>query len=202
MRSRTIAWASSAMVTREWEGVAGSCAKVRKRMALRFDALLEGAEDSSATFVRVPASVMKKFGGRIRVPVRVNINGAQHRTTICNMGTGPMIGVPREMRIAAGLERGHRVKVSLEVDRDERTVEVPPELAKVLPVAERRAFDSLAYSHRKEYVQWIDGAKKPETRLRRIEQVRAKLREALTPGRLPARTAAPTPQPPTRVLKT
>jgi uncharacterized protein YdeI (YjbR/CyaY-like superfamily) len=31
------------------------------------------------------------------------------------------------------------------------------------------AFLALPPSHRKEYVEWIDGAKKPETRRRRIE---------------------------------
>jgi uncharacterized protein YdeI (YjbR/CyaY-like superfamily) len=34
----------------------------------------------------------------------------------------------------------------------------------------RQAFDVLPPSHRREYVTWIDEAKKPETRQRRIEQ--------------------------------
>jgi hypothetical protein len=38
-------------------------------------------------------------------------------------------------------------------------------------------FEKLAYSHRKEYVQWIEGAKKPETRERRIKQAVEKLAE-------------------------
>jgi uncharacterized protein YdeI (YjbR/CyaY-like superfamily) len=36
-------------------------------------------------------------------------------------------------------------------------------------------FDSLAFSHRKEYIQWIESAKKEETRTKRIEQVIEKL---------------------------
>ncbi len=44
---------------------------------------------------------------------------------------------------------------------------------------EREIFDGLAFSHRKEYVLWVEDAKKLETRARRIEQVRAKLRERL-----------------------
>jgi len=31
-------------------------------------------------------------------------------------------------------------------------------------------FDTLAYTHRREYVQWIEEAKKPETRQRRLEK--------------------------------
>jgi len=32
-------------------------------------------------------------------------------------------------------------------------------------------FASLAPSHRKEYLQWIEGTKKPETRARRIQKM-------------------------------
>jgi len=148
--------------------------------ASSFTAVLQGVPGSSATFVRVPAKVMKAFGGRVRVPVRVAINGAVHRTTIANMGAGPAIGVPATLRNAAKIERGRRVTVYVEEDRAKRTVAVPRYLAKALTAAERKVFDSLAYSHRKEYVLWVEDAKRLDTRARRVEQVRAKLRERLT----------------------
>lgn len=146
-------------------------------MKRRFSGVLQGSPDSSATYVLVPAAVMKTFGGRVRVPVRMTINGVEHRTTICSMGMGPMLGVPAAVRSAAGVERGRRITVELDVDADERTVEVPRDLARALKAAERRTFDDMAYSHRKEYVLWVEDAKRPETRARRIEQVRAKLAE-------------------------
>jgi hypothetical protein len=152
----------------------------------RFTATLRGVDGSSVTYVLVPATVMRAFGGRIRVPVRVAVDGATHRTTICNMGLGPAIGVPAALRTAARIECGDRVTVVLEVDREERTVDVPPDLRKVLSAAQRRAFDAMSYSHRKEYVLWVEDAKRPETRARRIAQVRAKL-EALINPTLPAR---------------
>lgn len=52
----------------------------------------------------------------------------------------------------------------------DRVVTVPPDFAKALakvPSA-NKTFDAFAYTHRKEYVQWIEEAKKPETRTRRI----------------------------------
>src|SRR5690606_15559437 len=60
-----------------------------------------------------------------------------------------------------------------------REVEVPEDLAEALaPHAEARAFfDGLSYTHRKEYVQWIAAAKRPETRRRRIEKAVAMLRD-------------------------
>lgn len=144
--------------------------------------MLEGVEGSSATYVRVPDAVMKAFGSPPRLPVRIVINGADHRTSIANMGIGPMIGVPAELRRAAGVQRGQRIGVSVEADRLERIVEVPPDFAKAMTAAQRRAYDGMSYTHRKEYVQWIEAAKRTETRTRRIKLALEKLRERLKKG--------------------
>ena len=56
-------------------------------------------------------------------------------------------------------------------DAAERTVEVPADLAAALEEAGlRKAFDALSYSHRREHVNAINDAKKPETRSRRISK--------------------------------
>jgi uncharacterized protein YdeI (YjbR/CyaY-like superfamily) len=39
------------------------------------------------------------------------------------------------------------------------------------------AFAKLSYSHRREYVQWIEEAKRPETRRRRIASTVERVRE-------------------------
>jgi uncharacterized protein YdeI (YjbR/CyaY-like superfamily) len=44
-------------------------------------------------------------------------------------------------------------------------------------------FDGLSYTHRKEYVRWIEEAKRTETRTRRVEKSVEMLREGIkTPG--------------------
>jgi hypothetical protein len=53
-------------------------------MAHTFRAKLEGSPNSAATYVLVPPTVMKLFKGRIRVPVRVTMNGIVWRTTIAS----------------------------------------------------------------------------------------------------------------------
>ena len=146
----------------------------------RFRTTLKGVDDSSATYVTVPAAVMRAFEGRIRVPVRVTINGATWRTTICDMGLGPTIGVAAAVRKSAGIARGDRITVDVERDLDQRTVEIPADFAKAMRASERRTFDAMSYSHRKEYVVWIEAAKKPETRLRRIEKARSALRDRIS----------------------
>ena len=57
-------------------------------------------------------------------------------------------------------------------DKEPRTVSVPDDLKIALASsnAAELAFEGLSYSHRKEYVDWIIGAKKPDTRERRIHK--------------------------------
>ncbi len=62
------------------------------------------------------------------------------------------------------------------IETKNKTIETPVDLAKALKKAKLLIyFDSLAFSHRKEYIQWIESAKKEETRLKRIEQAIEKL---------------------------
>ena len=42
-------------------------------------------------------------------------------------------------------------------------------------------FEALSYSHKKEYVDWIDGAKRAATRERRIAKAQEMLRAGTTP---------------------
>ena len=139
--------------------------------------LASANEAGTMTFVAVPEKAMREFGGRRRVPVVATIDGHAYRTTICDMGNGPCIPVRRAVREAAGIAAGRRITVTLVFDGEERTVAVPPFLAKAMTKTERTAFDSMSYSHRKEYVDWVAAAKKIETRERRIEKMREKLRE-------------------------
>jgi uncharacterized protein YdeI (YjbR/CyaY-like superfamily) len=101
------------------------------------------------------------------------------------MGGRALLGLNREVREAATVEPGQEVSVELERDDEPRTVEVPSDLAAALdadPVV-RETFDGLSYTHRKEYVRWIEEAKRAETRTRRVEKSVEMLREGVkTPG--------------------
>ena len=90
--------------------------------------------------------------------------------------------VNKDMQRGAEVGVGDRVEVTLEVDTSPRILKVPEDFNKILlehPKA-REAFESLPYSHKKEYVDWIEEAKKPQTRARRIEQTLGKLMEDKT----------------------
>jgi len=58
----------------------------------------------------------------------------------------------------------------VELDTEERVIEIPKDLLKEFRKdKEAKAFfDKLSFTHRREYVNWINEAKKEETRQKRI----------------------------------
>lgn len=63
------------------------------------------------------------------------------------------------------------------IDYKNRTVEVPVELQALFNTNEKAAgfFESLAFTHRREYVEWIVSAKRDETKQMRLETTMEKL---------------------------
>ena len=62
------------------------------------------------------------------------------------------------------------------VTAKDKTIETPLDVEKQFKTAKVLVyFNSLAFSHRKEYIQWIESAKKEETRIKRIGQAIEKL---------------------------
>jgi hypothetical protein len=126
--------------------------------------------DGSMCFIPLTFDPRSVFG-KVRVPVKVSLNGYTYRSTITVMGGPPGIPLRRSNREAAGLEGGETIEVRLALDTDKREVVPPTDFVKALkaapPAWER--WRELSYSHRREHVEAIEGARRPETRTRRIE---------------------------------
>jgi hypothetical protein len=140
------------------------------RQTHTFRATLLG--DSSGTWVEVPPEIMGALGAGKRPAVRVVINGVELRTTIAAYSGRAQIGLRRQIREAAQVDPGESLEVSVELDAEPRSVEVPDDLAAALtadPEASR-LFDSLSLTNRKEYVAWVQDAKTPSTRQRRVAE--------------------------------
>jgi hypothetical protein len=134
------------------------------------------AKDKSATGIPVPDEAVTALGAGKKAPVRVTINGYTYRTTLAVMGGTSMLSLSAQHREAAGLAAGDTVDVTLELDTEPRTVEVPADLAAALTErGAREVFDALSYSARKEYVRQVESAKAQETRDRRIAGIAEKL---------------------------
>jgi len=126
--------------------------------------------DGSMCFVPVPFDPKAVFG-RVRAPVRVTLNGYSYRSTIAAMGGTVCIPLRRSNREAAGLEGNETLEVQIALDTEKRTVTPPRDFIAALkpapPAWER--WRTLSVSHEREFVEAIAGARKAETRERRIE---------------------------------
>jgi len=120
--------------------------------------------------------------GAKRFPVVATVNGYTWRTTITRMRGEFLLGLNREVRRHASVEAGDTVTVELTLDAAPRDVEVPQALAAALAQDDTAYanFERLAYTHRKEYVRWIDEAKREETRQRRVSEALELLRQGKT----------------------
>ena len=147
-------------------------------MEYRFSAVL-GEEDGERPLVEVPPEILAELGGRSRIPVAGSVNGTPFRSSTMPIGAGRQcVGFRQEIRDAAGIAIGDTVEVVIGRDDAPRTVEVPGDLAAALHSADvRPAFDALSFTHRREHVESVLDAKKPETRERRIERVVASLKD-------------------------
>jgi hypothetical protein len=144
-----------------------------------FEATLIKDDDSGGAGVKIPFDVQEAFGKKGRVPVKCTIDGYPYRGSIVPYGGTHYIGVVKKIRDAIGKTYGDTVDIVMELDEEPRVVDVPEDFARALAgnEAAKKAFDKLSYSHKREYVEWINEAKKEETRKRRIAKAVEKLLE-------------------------
>lgn len=149
---------------------------------MEFQATIRQA-GKTATGIPVPDEVVEGLGAGKRPAVQVTINGYTYRSTIATMDGEFMIPLAAEHRAASGVSGGQDVTVALELDTAPREVTVPEDLAAALEgdAEASRFFESLSYSQKRWYVLRVEGAKKAETRARRVTDSVQMLREGRKP---------------------
>src|SRR3954465_8043383 len=148
-----------------------------------------GVSERFTAILREPHIVVplaaRGLWGEARPPVRGTVNGVPFRSRLAVYGGETVLGLTNAFRADAQLAAGDEVEVVMERDDQPREVEVPPALQQRLEADEaaRAAFEKLSFTHRREYANWIAGAKKDETRERRAGKAIEMLREGVrTPG--------------------
>lgn len=132
-------------------------------------------------FVEMAFDVEKEFGSK-RPKVKALIEGVPYRGILTRMGTDcHILGIRKEIREQVGKTFGDEVTIIVEPDTEPRLIELPTELKKVFKTEKdaKARFEKLSYTHQKEYVSWINEAKREETRQNRI----AKTIEMLKKGK-------------------
>lgn len=131
----------------------------------------------NTTGIEVPEEIVEQLGSGKRPLVRVAIGEYTYRSAVASMDGKSMISLSAEHRTAAGVEGGDNVDVTVELDLEPRTVEVPDDLEAALTEAGvLEAFEKSAPSMRKEYVRQVVEAKAQTTRERRIAKIVEKLK--------------------------
>ena len=134
-----------------------------------FTAVIQNPGGGGA-FVEVPFDVEAAFGSK-RPKVKAMIEGVPYRGILTRMGTDyHMLIILKDIREKIGKTFGDEVKITVEPDTEPRVIEVPAELKKAFKTEKeaKAFFDKLSYTHQREYVTWINEAKRDETRQNRI----------------------------------
>lgn len=139
---------------------------------LKFKVELLAAEGTAkACYFYVPYSLPEVWGIKKGVKVKANVDKLFHHGYLMPDGKGNhCFGLKGSLMDELGKKAGDVVDVTLEIDNEERTVEVPDDMKKILSKNPKlkKYFDGMSFSHKKEYVEWITSAKKSETRERRL----------------------------------
>lgn len=131
----------------------------------------------TATGIAVPEEVVTALGSGKRPAVKIRVGQHTYRTTVARMGERYFVPLSAENREAAGVAAGDEVDVLIELDAEPRELAIPSDLAEAFAQtpAARTFFDSLSFTHRKEWVRWIEESKRPETREARLAKTLALL---------------------------
>jgi hypothetical protein len=139
----------------------------------RFRSKLLPVPRYEAAIVKPPFDVPAIFGTKARVPIKGTVNGFKFRSSLCNMGEGHFFVINKEIREGTKLGPGDMADIVIARDREERVVEVPSHIKKVI-AANKKAqatWDSLSFTHKKEWVRAIEEAKRDETKKSRMEKM-------------------------------
>lgn len=148
-----------------------------KTDSVQFKAVIKQNGEMNAAFVEFPFSTEEIFGKKGQVKIKAVFDDkVEYRGSLAKMKSEcHILGLTQEIRNKLGKTFGDEVSVYLLEDKEERVVEIAEDIvllfnenpdAKVL-------FDKMSYTHRKEYIRWIEEAKKPETREnRKVKMIR------------------------------
>lgn len=144
---------------------------------MEYTGVLESTGANTAAFV-IPDTFVDALGAGRRPKVKVTVNGKVFRTSIANMRGPYWLGISKARREEAELVVGERYTLEIEADTEERTVELPDDLAAAIAGDDTAlaTWQRLSFTNKREIAESITSAKKPETRERRIAKAADRLR--------------------------
>jgi hypothetical protein len=139
---------------------------------IRVKAELFNSKTGSLTFLRLPKSASAKLPSRGMVMVEGTINGARFQAPLEPDGRGShLLVVDKTLRKTAGA--GDTVTLAIEPSEHWPEPKVPADLKKALATDPRAqaTWKDITIMARWDWIRWVNEAKQPETRKRRIESI-------------------------------
>ena len=155
-------------------------------MRKKFTAPLKKLDDTGSAnlgwrVLDVPFDVKKSFGKGGRLPVKGEVNGFPFRTSLFPRKDGKhFLLMNKKMQQGAGaILLGSKVNVSLELDEETRTVEIPTLLKKAIEEDKDLLayYKSFSYSMRKYFFDHVTSPKSKLTQKKRVEELAVILME-------------------------
>ena len=132
----------------------------------------EHGEKTGWSYIVVPPDIAEQLNPGVKKGYRVKGKLDSHAiqgVSLLPMGGGSfIIPINAEMRKGTGKRKGAMLKVQLEVDK--KPIEIPEDFLACLE-DEPQAFEyfkQFSKSHQNYFIKWIEAAKTPETRTKRI----------------------------------
>ena len=146
---------------------------------IEWDGKVQG-NDAGGAWIDVPFDLKQTYGKGNLVPIVATFDGrVTYQGSLAKMGGEfAMLLLRNDVRAELGdPQPGDRVHVRLVLDSAPRVVNLPDDVAALVEAnpAAAATWETLAPSHKREYARWIEDAKRPETRQRRVEETISRL---------------------------
>lgn len=136
------------------------------------------AQFGNNTGIIVPENILESLGAGKKPPVVITLNNYTYRSTVASMGGQYLVSLSAEHRKNAKVAGGDKVEITITLDTEPRTVELPLDFKKVLDKNKiaKSNFEKLSYSKKKAIILSITDAKTEETKLKRIDKALSTLK--------------------------
>lgn len=143
---------------------------------IEFDAIIQRMEKIDSLYVIFPFDVEKTFGKK-RLKIKVWYDEVLYRGLLAKYDGRYHLLLNQKTRAQLGKNAGDTVHIRIQEDTEERILETPPLLKDFFKKEKevKLLFDTLSYTHRKEYIDWLASAKKEATLQNRLIKFKALL---------------------------
>ena len=130
------------------------------------------AESGTRVFIPIPFDPNDAWGTKQRHYIRGAVNGCTIRGSLGSDGTQYFLLLGAGWRRDNGLSPGAEVEVELWPEGPQAD-NMAPDIVDALESdpPSQEFFESLATFYRKNYIRWIESAKRPETRANRLKEM-------------------------------